>query len=410
MPKVSPTMTAGRLVDWKKGEGEAFEEGEDIADVESDKAVMPISAREDGYMARILVPPDTADIPLGQLLAITVEEEEHIAAFKDYTPSSPDGSLASAPNAKDDPSESKTESSESKEYTGPLGPAVMRLLKMHPNIDVNAIKGSGPKGRILKGDVLAWIEDGSGLSGDANVASGRVTSTEERRTDEGIGEQTRKRYTDIAVTGMRRSIAKRLVASKVGVPHQYTSGRFRLDEILALRKRVNDRAGGGKISVNDFVIAAVGVALRRVPEMNVRWDERSGMTVMNDRIDVSMAVAVPGGLMTPIVKDVDRRGLREIAQVTKDLGTRAREGRLEAEEFEGGCFCVSNLGMYGMSSFSAIINPPQSGILAVGSGSKFWRFDGVGLQMRMRTRTMMTLTCFRFLFLCVVCITQSSVR
>lgn len=412
MPKVSPTMTAGRLVVWKKQEGEAFEEGEDIADVESDKATMPISAREDGFMAKILVDEDTPDIPLGRILAITVEEHEFINAFKDYAPPSepqPDAPPAPAPPAPGAAPASAQQASPAPaapklEYNGPKGPAILRLLNEFPNLNLHAITPTGPQGRMLKGDVLAAIEAGTAFgSAPAAATPAKTTPAAVPQTEAlAMDMPGMPAYTDVPVSSMRRSIAKRLVQSKTGVPHRYASFSYRLDDLLALRKRLNGVDPSPKISVNDFMIRAIGIALRRVPEMNVSWDDVNKQAVLTEAVDVSMAVAIEGGLITPIVTRADSRGLADIAATTKDLVARAKEGTLGPEEFEGGSFSVSNLGMFGISKFSAIINPPQSGILAVGSGCKLSVSDFVVHASKLcwlRLETSLTVS-FVFSFLC----------
>ncbi|KAI0567195.1 2-oxoacid dehydrogenase acyltransferase [Gracilaria domingensis] len=376
-------MTAGRLVAWKKREGDAFLEGDDIADVESDKATMPISAREDGFMARIFVPDDTPDIPLGQLLAITVEEPEHVAAFADYQPPSTD---PDPPSPTQQPAATPAaQPSPSSQYRGPLGPAIMRLLNQYPNLDLNAITPTGPKGRMLKGDVLAAIEDGSAFTSDPKPPATQETHTSTESTSSATPAITTAEkppdadnYHDIPVTSMRRAIAKRLVQSKTTIPHRYASAKYQLDSLLDLRKRLNAMEPSPKISVNDFVIKAVAIALRRVPDMNAYWDEQHKSAMLRDQVDISMAVAIEGGLITPIVTEADRRGLADIARVTKDLAVRAKEGTLDPAEYEGGSFSTSNLGMFGISSFCAIINPPQSGNLAISSGVKRAVMDSDG--------------------------------
>lgn len=387
MPKVSPTMTAGRLVVWKKREGDAFEEGEDIADVESDKATMPISAREDGFVAKIFVDDDTPDIPLGQLLAITVEDEHNIPAFAHYHPPHSSSDTPAKPSAPLSPSDTPQSQSQSQsrspaKYTGPLGPAIMRLLNQYPNLDLDAVTPTGPKGRMLKGDVLAAIDDRSALRSDHTHSTPppqpqpkpkQPTHTPTRQPPETDPDQ-RAAYHDIPLTSMRRAIARRLVQSKSSIPHRYTSATYQLDALLQLRKRLNALDPSPNISVNDFVLKAVATALRRVPHVNAYWDDSQQTAMRRDRIDISMAVAIPGGLITPIVTEVDRRGLADIARVSKDLVARAREGSLDPEEFEGGSFSTSNLGMFGVTSFCAIINPPQGGNLAIGSGGKLSHF------------------------------------
>lgn len=384
MPKVSPTMTAGRLVTWKKKEGEGFSEGDDIADVESDKATMPIEARDDGFMAKIFVQEDTPDIPLGRLLAIVVEEEEDIAAFKDYQPedkSEPDQSptpQSTEQQAEPQPTPNQQHDQPTTRYEGPLGPAIMRLLNEYPSLNLDVVTPTGPKGRILKGDVLSAIESGVALASSPVATTTQSTTTNATESQSSsstdvsaeAGNARHVKYTDISVTSMRRAIAKRL--NKTAVPHRYASATYTLNNLSAMRKQINASVGAdSKVSVNDMVIKAVAVALQRVSEMNVRWDAASGTVLPNDTIDISMAVAIEGGLITPIVPNADRKGLLEIARMTKALTAKAKDGTLAPEEFEGGSFSISNLGMLGISHFSAIINPPQSGILAVGAPCKF---------------------------------------
>eukprot|EP00178_Gracilaria_changii_P023560 TRINITY_DN71265_c0_g1_i1.p1 TRINITY_DN71265_c0_g1~~TRINITY_DN71265_c0_g1_i1.p1 ORF type:complete len:465 (-),score=74.28 TRINITY_DN71265_c0_g1_i1:670-1941(-) len=391
-------MTAGRLVVWKKREGDAFEEGEDIADVESDKATMPISAREDGFMAKILIPDDTPDIPLGQLLAITVEESEHIAAFANFQPSSPHQSDPSSPTQQPSsaPLATAAPPAQASVPSVPLGPAILRLLNEYPNLDLAKVTPTGPKGRILKGDVLLAIKDGSALASDpkpsvTSAASTPIESSATPSSTTAAPEQQLERqpYHDTPVTSMRRAIAKRLVQSKTTIPHRYTSAKYQLDALLNLRKRLNAMEPSPKISVNDFVIKAVAIALRRVPSMNAYWDQQSQSAMLRDQVDISMAVAIDGGLITPIVTEADRRGLADIARVTKDLAARAKNGTLDPTEFEGGSFSTSNLGMFGITSFCAIINPPQSGNLAISSGIPRAVIDSEG---KLRTVTEGTAT------------------
>jgi pyruvate dehydrogenase E2 component (dihydrolipoamide acetyltransferase) len=395
MPKVSPTMTHGRLVEWKKGEGEEFAEGDMLAEVETDKAIMPIEAKDDGFFARIFVPSDTPDVPLGQVLAITVEEKQHIAAFADYTlqdPSKPPDPARSSVEAKPHtpptrmtmttpstaqptttmasaatPAPSAAVDTQAHapptEYVGHVSPAVARILNEFPTADLNRVRATGPKGNILKGDLLGAILDGSAFGRETTAPLPSIPLARSPASAESLAG-----YTDVPVSSMRRAIARRLTESKHGVPHRYATVTYELDALMALRKRLNASDPSPKVSVNDFVIRAVAVALRRVPAMNAQWDPASSTVVPNKTVDVAFAVALPGGLITPIVKNADAQGLASIAAETKRLVGLARAGSLAPDEFEGGSFSVSNLGMYGVSSFSAIINPPQSGILAVASG------------------------------------------
>lgn len=368
MPKVSPTMTHGRLAEWKVSEGDSISEGDIIAEVETDKATMPVEAKSDGFMARILVPADTSDIALGDVLAIIVEEKEYVSAFSDYTPRSPcvkkdtkpASDLSATPKASASPSPPLPSSASHLPSQRPnstlVSPAVARLLSEFPAIDLSRVTASGPRGIILKGDVLAAIQDGSAFGRESSVGPQDSSALNSNA------------YTDVPVSSMRRAIARRLTEAKTTVPHRYATTTYELDSLLALRKRLNAGDSAPSVSINDFVIRAAALALRRVPEMNAVWDEASATPVMNDSVDVAFAVAIEGGLITPIVKNADSLGLSGIAKETKRLAALAREGKLQPHEFEGGSFTTSNLGMLGVTSFSAIINPPQSGILAIGAG------------------------------------------
>lgn len=391
MPKVSPTMTAGRLVEWKKREGDAINEGDDLADVESDKATMPIEARDDAYVARIFVPDDTPDIPLGKLLAILVEEQSDIAAFQSYTLSAEDAIASSQTASQSAESEAKTEGQaqpmkdanethNQQEYNGPIGPAVLRLLNQNKTINLSAVRPTGPKGRILKGDVLAAIESGAAFTTPASSPSSpssqpptatstststtptpTPTPTTTTSTSTSTSTSTAALYTDEPVSSMRRAIASRL--TKTAVSHEYQSVRSDMRHATLLRSELKKR--GVQVSMNDIILKATAIALSRVPSLLP-----STHSTLSNGIDVSFAVAVPGGLLTPIVRGADRLGLSEIAKRTIDLAARAKDGALEPHEYEGGSFTVSNLGMMGVANFSAIINPPQRAILAVGAPLK----------------------------------------
>jgi pyruvate dehydrogenase E2 component (dihydrolipoamide acetyltransferase) len=266
---------------------------------------------------------------------------------------------------------------------------VARLLSEFPDIDLNRVTPTGPKGNILKGDVLAAIVDGSAF-GRAAVAPQAEQPAQATAGAPAPGASTE--FTDVPVSSMRRAIARRLTESKHNVPHRYATVTYELDSLLAMRKRMNAVEPSPKVSVNDFVILAVAIALRRVPELNAQWDAQSGAAVRNATIDVAFAVALESGLITPIVKHADARGLGGIAAETKRLVALARAGELKPEEFEGGSFSISNLGMYGVSSFSAIINPPQSGILAVASGIERALVDEASENGQPRTATVGTAT------------------
>lgn len=381
MPKVSPTMTHGVLVSWKKSVGDHFEEDEEIAEVESDKSTQPLRAFDEGYLARILVEEGTSDVPVGKPVGVTVEEENMIAAFKDFK--LPDESHEMEDSSKENGDESSSKSvdetvpsrSERSTYNGPMSPALVRLLNQYPNLDLGNIEASGPKGRILKGDVLAAIEKGTAFTNEENkekkMRGKQRQKTQKRQTvtkapEENFGR--RLRYTDVPLSSMRRTIARRLTEAKQSIPHFYVTKEYELDELLFLRKKLNARPSAPSLSVNDFLIKAAALALKAEPTVNSRWDTKAQKPVSNSSIDISMAVSIPGGLITPIIKNADQKSVSTIAAEAKDLAARAREGRLLDEEYIGGTFSTSNLGMYGVSRFSAVINPPHSGNLAIGGG------------------------------------------
>ena len=398
MPKVSPTMTHGVLVSWKKNVGDHFEEDEELAEVESDKSTEPLRATDEGYLAKILVEEGSNDIPVGQIVGVAVEEEDMVKAFKDFSlPAQGDDKKEAEENkqVEEQKEQSKEASSseggevaaEEKKYDGPMSPALVRLLNQYPTLQLGRVKPTGPKGRILKGDVLAAIEAGEALkptestSGKESKEQKISRTTKSQASKESTSETPpvrRRKHTDTTLSSMRRTIARRLAESKQTIPHFYTSRKYELDLLLELRKRLNEKSSTS-ISVNDFVIKAAAMALRQEPEVNSSWDNTSFEVKSNDSIDISMAVSIPKGLITPIVKRAASKSLSEIAAETKDLVARARKGELNEEEYLGGTFSTSNLGMFGTSSFSAVINPPQSAILAVGGGSPKIVLDADGI-------------------------------
>lgn len=380
-------MTHGRFVGWKKGEGEAYAEGEDIAEVESDKATMPIEAREDGFIARIFVEPDTPDLPLGTLLAITVEEEGDIAAFKDYIPASSGSVESSASDASESAasadiapaaavsSSPPTTAPTGAAYDGPIGPAVARLLGMYPNIDLNKVTASGPQNRILKGDVLAAIEDGSAFGDAPGTAAKKSSSKAKSPVKEPVPTERKPSFTDVPVSQERVALAARAVESKQQVPHHYGEVTFELDQLEALRDSMNISPESPDVTVTDFIIRSVAIALQRVPEMNVRYYPVSDEAVQNGAIDIAMTVPFPGGVSSPVLRNVGVMGLTGIARTTQDLTARVQERTITPEEQLGGYFSVSNLGMYGVNKLTSILSPDQTAIIGVGGGSKFIIFS-----------------------------------
>jgi pyruvate dehydrogenase E2 component (dihydrolipoamide acetyltransferase) len=364
MPALSPTMTEGNLAKWHKKEGDSVASGDVLCEIETDKATMEVEAVDEGILGKILVPEGTEGVAVNAPIAIILEEGESTADIGDVAAApAPTPAPAAAPTVKaaaSPPSQAAAEGNipeakhkGSRVFASPLA----RRIAEQKGIDIAALSGSGPNGRIVKADVEAAVSGGLPAVATAVAPPPAVI--------EGAGG-----YTEVPHSTMRKIIAARLQESKQTVPHFYLTIDCRIDELLAMRKKLNAAApegdGGYKISVNDFVVRAVGLALRQVPEANASWTE-TAIRLYND-VDVAIAVAIPGGLITPVVRRADEKGLATISGEVKDLAGRGRDGKLMPEEYQGGGFTISNLGMFGIKDFAAIINPPQSCILAVGAG------------------------------------------
>ncbi|XP_063960986.1 pyruvate dehydrogenase protein X component-like [Lytechinus pictus] len=375
MPALSPTMTEGTVVSWLKAEGDPIAAGDGICEIETDKATVIMDADDDGIMAKILVPEGSKNIPITALIALMVPEGEDYKDVDIPAQTAP----ASSP-AGDSPKQSQEGVSESAEYTSMrhavtksgegLSPAVRALIEQH-QIDPSLITPTGPHGRLLKGDVLKFIESGGAAAAPQPAAATPPTPATPAVQPPPVAERvappsytrTEGMFSEVELTGMRKTIAKRLTESKTTIPHSYSMVDCELTEIVRLRKQL--KKDNIKVSVNDFIIKAAAVALNQVPEVNVSWNGQQAMPLTS--IDISVAVATDGGLITPIVKSADAKGLVEISANVKDLATRARSNKLKLDEFQGGSFSISNLGMFGISEFSAVINPPQSCIMAIGT-------------------------------------------
>ena len=344
-------------------------------------------------MAKIFVEAGSGEIPVGKPVMVTVEEEEDIAAFQDFVPPEVDAGAADAPApaAEEAPAvaaaaaaaPAATSSTAAPERDVPPELALMpsaRSISQSAGVDATVLEGSGKGGRVTKGDVLQALKDGvympplaakatvdaaapaAAVAPAAAAAAPPVNVTIPPIT-------TDSTYEDVPNSNMRKVIAKRLTESKSQVPHFYTTVQIDLDAALALRKQLATNHDV-KVSVNDLVIRSAALALRDVPEVNATYDARTNPVSTHDTVDISVAVATPTGLITPIVPRTSPLGLSEISASVKDLATRARDGKLAPEEYQGGTFCISNLGMFGIAEFSAVINPPQAAILAVGGGVK----------------------------------------
>uniref|UniRef100_A0A8R1HYA1 Acetyltransferase component of pyruvate dehydrogenase complex n=1 Tax=Caenorhabditis japonica TaxID=281687 RepID=A0A8R1HYA1_CAEJA len=373
LPALSPTMEMGTVVSWQKKEGDQLSEGDLLCEIETDKATMGFETPEEGYLAKILIQEGTKDVPIGKLLCIIVESEADVAAFKDFK-----DDAAGAPAAQSSAPEPPKPAAASAPPPAPATPmyqppAIPQSVPVPPSnlgrvaaspfakklaaeqgLDLSGVAGSGPGGRVLASD-LAQAPSKGATSAPAQGVSGQD-------------------YTDIQLSNMRKTIAKRLTESKSTIPHYYLTSEIQLDTLLQVREKLNGLLSKGtsgnatKISINDFIIKASALACQRVPEANSYWMD--SFIRENHHVDVSVAVSTPAGLITPIVFNAHAKGLATIASEVVELAQRAREGKLQPHEFQGGTFTVSNLGMFGsVSDFTAIINPPQSCILAIGGAS-----------------------------------------
>ncbi|KAJ2816884.1 pyruvate dehydrogenase complex dihydrolipoamide acetyltransferase component (E2), partial [Coemansia sp. 'formosensis'] len=380
MPALSPTMTQGNVGQWQKSVGDRVEPGDVLVEIETDKAQMDFEFQEEGYLAKILAPTGTKDLAIDSPVAIIVENEADVAAFADF---SLDQAAGSAPPAAVS-SPAKTESA--KEVTTPAAPAqaspsaaegdrifaspLAKTLAKEKGIDLALVRGSGPRGRIVKSDIEGFVVSGApkaaAAAAPAKVAEAVSAPAPAAKKAAVAAPAASAGFTDIPLTNMRKVIASRLTEAKSTIPHYYLTQNIMMDNVNKLRQSLNTAANGAyKLSVNDFVIKAAACALRDVPEVNSSW--QGEFIRQHHHADIAVAAATPAGLITPIVKTCDAKGLRAISSDVRDLVARARANKLKPEEFQGGSFTISNLGMYGITSFSAIINPPHAAILSVGS-------------------------------------------
>ena len=384
MPALSPTMTEGTLAQWLKKEGDAVSAGEVIAEIETDKATMEVEAVDEGTLGRILVSEGTEGVAVNTPIALLLEDGEDQAALDTVAagpaPAAQPATPEAAPAA-EAPAETPTAAAPPARVDGQriFASPLARRLAAEAGLDLAAIAGSGPHGRIVKVDIERAIKEGVGKPAPAKPEPARPTPEAPPRAAAAAAAGPDARaladayglpYTEVKNSNVRKTIARRLTEASQTIPHFYLTIDCEIDALLDLRKQLNARASddGVKLSVNDLVIKAVALALRRVPGANAGWTDDA--VLLFDRVDVSVAVSTDEGLITPIIKEADKKGLATISAEMKDLAGRAREGKLKPEEFQGGTFTISNLGMFGIREFSAIINPPQACILAVGNGEQ----------------------------------------
>ncbi|ORY59765.1 pyruvate dehydrogenase dihydrolipoamide acetyltransferase [Pseudomassariella vexata] len=367
MPALSPTMTSGGIGAWQKKAGDAIAPGDVLVEIETDKAQMDFEFQEDGVIAKILRDAGEKDVPVGNPIAVLVEEGTDVSAFESFTLN--DAGDAAPPKDEKSSSESKSESAPEdtpapkvEQYVSD-GKKLQSALEREPNISaaakslaiekgipVSGLKGTGLGGKITEEDVKKAVS-GSGSSGSTSAAA--VSS-----------------YEDIPLTNMRKTIAKRLQESTQNNPHFFVTSQLSVSKLLKLRQALNSSGEGKyKLSVNDFLIKAIAVACQKVPAANASWQGDFIRQFKN--VDVSVAVATPNGLITPIVTGAESRGLQSISAKVKELAKLARDGKLKPEQYQGGTISISNMGMNdSVDSFTAVINPPQAAILAVGTTKK----------------------------------------
>ena len=375
MPALSPTMTEGKLAKWHVKEGDVVKAGQVMCEIETDKATMEVEAVDEGTIGKILIAEGTEGVAVNTPIAVLLEEGEDASAIKDVAapPAAkpaekqaakaeappPETKQAAAPAPKSAAAETASAPTKGKDGGRIFASPLARRMAEQGGLDLARITGSGPNGRIVKADIEAAAKGGQAKAATSPQAAPRPGAPQFARSRED---------TLVPHNNIRKVIAKRMTESKQNIPHFYLTVECRIDALLDARRQLNGKSEKIRVSVNDLIIKAAGVALRDYPDVNASWSDE-GM-VMHGGIDVSVAVATERGLITPIVKDADLKGLATISAEMRDLAKRAREGKLKLEEFQGGSITVSNLGMYGIKEFSAIINPPQSCILAIGAGEQ----------------------------------------
>ena len=403
MPALSPTMTEGNLAKWHKKEGDAVKAGDILAEIETDKATMEFEAADEGTLGRILVPEGTQAVKVNQPIAVILGEGEDAAALDKAKPAPAKPAAAAAPA----PETQKAEpaAAANKPAPAPVAPKtappppraaapppaaaaaprsnghadgervfaspLAKRMAEQAGLDLSRLTGSGPHGRIVKHDIETALAKGPGAlkapAARAPAAPGAPLSLPSYGKDQVVALAGNPPYEEVPLTAMRRIIAKRMQEAKATIPHFYLTVDCEIDSLLRMRKEINDNADL-KVSVNDFVIKAVALTLMKVPAANASFSEDAILRWKT--ADIAIAVALDDGLITPIIKHAEQKGVGAIAAEMKDLAARARAGKLKLTEFQGGTFSISNLGMYGIKDFAAVINPPHGGILAVGAGEQ----------------------------------------
>ena len=395
MPALSPTMEEGTLAKWLVKEGDEVASGDLLAEIETDKATMEFEAVDEGIIGKILVAEGTEGVKVNTAIAILVEEGEEVGDVAASAPAAPAAATAEAAPAAAEAAAPATAAPaapapQASDGTRIFASPLARRIAADKGLDLTQIQGSGPKGRIIMADVegataapkaapaAASAPAATAAAPAPTVSAGAVAAMYEGRT-----------FEEVKLDGMRKTIAARLSEAKQTIPHFYLRRDIKLDALLAFRGQLNKQleSRGVKLSVNDFIIKAVAIALQQVPEANAVW---AGDRVLQmNASDVAVAVAIEGGLFTPVLQDAEQKSLSSLSTQMKDLASRARDRKLAPHEYQGGSFAISNLGMFGIDNFDAIVNPPHAGILAVGSGVKK---PVVGADGELTTATVMSVT------------------
>ena len=371
MPALSPTMTEGTLAKWLKAEGDEVKAGDVIAEIETDKATMEVEAVDEGTLGKILISDGTANVAVNTPIAVLLEDGEDASDIKVGAPANANAS-PSAPAAAEAPQASASASA-SQSAAAPVASGdrvfatpLARRIAADKGVDLKSVQGSGPHGRIVKADVENAKAGVAAPAAAPQTAAAPVASGPDAKQ---LADMLGMEYEEIPNNNIKKVAAKRLLESKVTVPHFYLTVDCVLDNLLKARAEINAAADGAyKLSVNDFIIKANAMALKAYPAANTSWTDAA--VLQYKHADISVAVATPNGLITPIIKKAETKTLAEISTEMKDLAKRARDGKLKPEEFQGGSFSISNLGMFGVKDFQAIVNPPQSCIMAVGAGEQ----------------------------------------
>ena len=390
MPALSPTMEKGNLAKWLKKEGDKVKSGDVIAEIETDKATMEVEAVDEGTIAKILVPEGTQDVEVNDVIAVLAGDGEDVKAAGAGAASAPPKAapVAEAPAAKPAPAAAPAAVAvAAAKPPTPVAPApqanghartfsspLARRLAKEAGIELARINGSGPHGRIVARDVEE-AKSGKGLKAPAAAPAGAPSIAPSMSDKQILALFEPGSYDVVPHDGMRRTIAQRLTASVQTVPHFYLTMDCDIGKLLAAREEINATAPKDKekkplykLSVNDFVIKAMAIALQRIPDCNVSWTE--GGMLKHKHSDIGVAVAMPGGLITPIIRHAETKSLSTISAEMKDFAARARARKLKPDEYQGGTTAISNLGMYGIKDFTAVINPPHATILAVGTSEE----------------------------------------